>query len=186
MAGNKAALEGRMRMVLLSALLAMSGLASAAPIYVDFAIYQARTYAGERRGVYFGAWSFDSSLAKPNAVIEAVAGGIPLDSLAFHWLGQRWHPGNARLARLEFDANAQLRSWTIGGIATSGGCGAVGVLDCAGTPSAVADFSLTATRLESGIPPPAVIAIGVLPRMESFAEAGGIFIVRHHGISKRK
>ena len=175
-----------MRRVLLAALLAISQMACAAPVYVDFAIYQSRSYGGERRGVYFGTWSFDSSLAKPNAVIEDVFGGIPLDSLAFHWLGERWHPGNARLARLEFDENAQLRSWTIGGTATSGGCGAVSVLDCVGTPSVVPDFSLTATRVEPGIPPPSVVAVGVLPRMQSFAEGGGIFIVSKRGTSKRK
>jgi len=175
-----------MRKILFLALLAISGAVSAAPVFVDFVVYQSRAYGGERRGVYFGTWSFDSSLAKPNTVIEDVFGGIPLGSLAFSWLGERWHPGNARLARLEFDAAGELRSWTIGGLAVSGGCGAVGVLDCVGTPSNVPDFTLTATRLEPGIPPPAVIAVGVLPRTQSFAEAGGLFEVRKQGLTRRK
>jgi hypothetical protein len=136
--------------------------------------------------VYFGTWSFDSSLAKPNTVIEDVFVGVPLDSFSFYWLGEHWHPGNARLARVEFDANGELRSWTIGGTVTSGGCGAVGALDCASAPSAAADLTLTATRLEPGIPPPALIAVGVLPKMESFAEGSGVFAVRKRTALKRK
>ena len=175
-----------MRKVVFVALLAMSGAASAGQVFVDFVVYQSRTYGSERRGVYYGTWSFDSSLAKPNAVIEDVFGGIPLDSFAFSWLGERWHPGNARLARIEFDAAGELRSWTIGGLVVSGGCGAVGVLDCVGTPSAVPDFTLTATRLEPGIPPPAVVAVGVLPRLQSFAEGAGVFTIRNRGAIRRK
>jgi hypothetical protein len=155
-------------------------------MHVDFAIYQARPYAGERRGVYFGSWSFDSSLAKPNAVIEDVFVGIPMESFSFNWLGERWHPGNARLARIEFDEKGELRSWTIGGIATSGGCGEVGALDCVSAPSTTPDFTLTATRLEPGIPPPALVAVGALPRIEAFAEGSGVFIVRKRTSLKRK
>lgn len=175
-----------MRKLLIAILLTTSGTAAAGPVFVDFAIYQSRTYSGERRGVYFGSWSFDSKLAKPNTVVEDVSVGIPLESLAFFWLGEHWHPGNARLARLEFDAAGELRSWTIGGTVTSGGCKAVGVLDCAGVPSVGPDFTLTATRLEPGIPPPALVAIGVLPRVESFAEGVGIFSVRTRLAPKRK
>lgn len=175
-----------MRKLLFGALLSLCSAASAAPIHVDFAIYQTRTYAGERRGAYFGSWSFDSSLAKPNAVIEDASIGIPLDSFSFYWLGERWHPGNARLARIEFDDRGELRSWTIGGTVTSGGCSAVGALDCVSAPSASADFTLTATRLEPGIPPPALVAVGVLPQAEAFAEGSGIFAVRKRTTVKRK
>jgi hypothetical protein len=179
-------LESSMRKLLFAALLGLCGAAPAAPVHVDFAIYQSRSYAGERRGVFFGTWSFDSSLAKPNAVIEDVFVGMPLDSFSFYWLGERWHPGNARLARIEFDEHGELRSWTIGGTVTSGGCGAVGVLDCVSAPSTSPDFTLTATRLEPGIPPPALVAVGVLPRAESFAEGGGLFVVRTRSGLKRK
>lgn len=175
-----------MRKLLSAALLGLCGAASAAPVHVDFAIYQTRSYSGERRGVYFGTWSFDSSLAKPNAVLEDVVVGMPLDSLSFDWLGERWTAGNARLARIEFDEHGELRSWTIGGSVTSGGCAAVGVLDCVSAPSASPDFTLTATRLEPGLPPPALIAVGVLPRAESFAEGSGVFTVRKRPPLKRK
>lgn len=175
-----------MRRILLATLLGLCGAASAAPVHVDFAIYQSQKYSGERRGVYFGSWSFDSSLAKPNAIFEDVFAGIPLDSFSFYWLGERWHPGNARLARIEFDANGELRSWTIGSTVTSGGCGAVGALDCVSVPSVSPDFTLTATRREPGIPSPALIAVGALPQVEAFAEGGGVFAVRKRTSLKRK
>jgi len=171
-----------MRKFLFAALLAASSVVSATPIYVDFGIYQPVSYGSERRGLYFGTWSFDSSLAAPGAIFEDVYAGRPLDSFSFSWLGQPWNTGNSRLARIEFDEAGQLRSWTIGGTAVSGGCADVGYLDCVGTPSAFADFSLTGVRLEPGLPPPALTAVGVLPGMDSFAEAVGVFAVRSRNV----
>lgn len=167
-----------MRKLLCVALLTMSGMVSATPVYVDFGIFQSDIYEGQRRGLYFGSWSFDDSLAVPGAVFEDVYFGRPLDSFSFSWLGKRWNTSNAKLARLEFDAAGELRSWIIGGTAVSGGCADVGFLDCVGTPSSFADFSLTGVRLEPGLPPPELTAIGVLPGAQTFAEAGGFFSVR--------
>jgi hypothetical protein len=167
-----------MRKFIFAALLALSGVVSATPVYVDFGLYQTQSYGDARRGLYFGSWSFDDSIITPGGVFEDVYFGRPLDSFSFSWLGQRWNANNARLARIEFDEAGQLRSWIIGGTAVSGGCADVGFLDCVGTPSAFADFSLTGVRAEPGLPPPSLRAIGVLPGMDTFAEASGIFMVR--------
>jgi hypothetical protein len=171
-------MEHYMRKLLFAALLTLSGIASATPVFVDFGLYQPQSYGDERRGLYFGSWSFDDSIVTPGGVFEDVYFGRPLDSFSFSWLGQRWNTSNARLARIEFDEAGRLRSWIIGGTAVSGGCADVGFLDCVGIPSAFADFSLTGVRPEPGIPSPSLMAIGVLPGMDSFAEASGIFIVR--------
>jgi hypothetical protein len=170
--------EDSMKKLLFVALLAVSGMVGATPVYVDFGIFQPDRYEGQRRGLYFGSWSFDDSLAIPGAVFEDVYFGRPLDSFSFWWLGKRWDTSNAKLARIEFDAAGELRSWIIGGTAVSGGCANVGFLDCVGTPSAFADFSLTGVRLDPGLPPPELTAIGVLPGAQTFAEASGFFWVR--------
>jgi hypothetical protein len=174
--------EYYMRKLMFAALLAMSSMASATPIFVDFGLYQSQSYGDVRRGLYFGSWSFDDSIVTPGGVFEDVYVGRPLDSFSFSWLGQRWNTHNARLARIEFDEEGQLRSWVIGGTAVSGGCANVGFLDCVSAPSAFADFSLTGVRLEPGLAPPSLTAIGVLPGMDSFAEASGIFVVRANAL----
>jgi hypothetical protein len=173
---------GIVRKLLFAALLAASGVVSATPIHVDFGILQSDTYEGHRRGLFFGTWSFDDSLATPGGFFEDVFLGRPLDSFSFSWLGRRWDATNARLARLEFDEAGELRSWIIGGTAISGGCAAVGYLDCIGTPSSFGDFALTGVRPEPGVPSFGLTAIGVLPGAQSFAEASGIFRVRSNNV----
>jgi hypothetical protein len=171
-----------MRTLLCAVLLAVSGVVSATPIHVDFGIFQPVSYEGQRRGLYFGTWSFDDSLATPGGFFEDVFFGRPLDSFSFSWLGRRWDTTNAKLARLEFDDAGQLRSWIIGGTAVSGGCADVGFLDCVGIPSSLADFSLTGVRPEPGLSLFSLTAIGVLPGAETFAEASGLFVVRPRDI----
>ena len=158
-------------------LLSVAGISFATPIYVDFTVKQTTPFAGTRPGVYSGTWSFDDSLVKPGGIYEDSQKGRRLDSFSFEWLGQEWHTVNARLARIEFDEEGQLRSWIIGGTALSGTCGTA-VLDCVGLPAPANDFYLVGTRLEPGIPPPELIAVGVVPGFEDFAQAEGSFRVR--------
>jgi hypothetical protein len=166
------------RKLLFAVLLAASGVVAATPIHVDFGVLQPDRYEGHGRGLFFGTWTFDDSLATPGGFFEDVYLGRPLDSFSFSWLGQRWNTSNARLARLEFDAAGELRSWIIGGTAISGGCAAVGYLDCVGTPSSVGDFALTGVRPEPGAWSFGLTAIGVLPGAQTFADASGFFRVR--------
>ena len=156
--------------------------AFATPIHVDFGMYQSQSQGAAKRGLYFGTWSFDDSIVTPGGVFEDVFNGRPLDSFAFSWLGRSWNATNARLARIEFDDAGRLRSWVIGGTAVSGGCANVGVLDCVGLPTDVADFSLTGVRPEPGQPALSLSAIGVLPGLDAFAEARGIFTVRSQAV----
>ena len=167
-----------MRIFLAMLIFGVALTAEAKPIYVDFMVKQVAPYGEARSGVFSGTWSFDDSLVKPGGLFEDVYRGRKLDSFSFSWLGQRWHPGNVRLARLEFDMDGELRSWTIGATAVSGGCGNVGVLDCVGVPAKATDFYLTATRLEPGIPPPELVAVGVQRGSDVFTEAHGSFTVR--------
>jgi len=167
-----------MRIILATLVLSAAVTANAKPVYVDFTVKQAAPYGELRPGVYTGSWSFDDSLVKPGGLFEDVYKGRKLDSFSFSWLGQKWRPSDVRLARLEFDGEGKLRSWIIGGTAISGGCGNVGALDCVGVPAAATDFYLSATRLEPGIPPPELVAVGVRRGSEEFTEAHGSFSVR--------
>lgn len=164
--------------VLTVLLLGAASAADAKQVYVDFIVKQVAPYGDTRPGVYTGTWSFDDSLVKPGGLFEDVYKGRKLDSFSFSWLGEKWRPSNVRLARLEFDEDGKLRSWVIGGTAVSGGCGNVGVLDCVGVPAKATDFYLAATRIERGIPPPELVAVGVLRGSDSFVEAHGSFKVR--------
>lgn len=147
-------------------------------IHVDFVVKQSAPYGDTRPGVYKGTWSFDDSIVKSGGVFEDVFKGRKLDSFSFSWLGREWRPTNVRLARLEFDKKGRIRAWVIGGTAVSGGCGDVGVLDCVGVPANVTDFYVSATRLERGIPPPELVAVGVLRGSDEIIEAQGSFTVR--------
>jgi hypothetical protein len=167
-----------MRIILATILLSAALTSHATPIYIDFEIKQSAPSGDARPGVFTGTWSFDDSLVKPGGLFEDVYKGRKLDSFSFSWLGEHWSPANARLARLEFDEDGKVRSWIIGGRAVSGGCGSVGTLDCVGVPSKVADFYLSATRLEPGIPPPELIAVGVRAGGAEFVDAQGSFKVR--------
>lgn len=167
-----------MRRILAIAALGIASIGHATPIYVDFTVKQAASFGGTRPGVYSGTWSFDDSLIKPNGIFEDAAKGRRLDSFTFEWLGRDWNRVNARLARIEFDAEGELRSWIIGGTAISGTCGAVGALDCVGTPARTKDFYLVGTRLGPDIPPPELSAVGVMPGIDGFADAYGSFSVR--------
>lgn len=179
-----------MRIILATLALAAAVSADAKPMYVDFTLSQLGSH-GDSRGdslamrhgrhsahVFSGRWSFDDSLVKPGGLFEDVYQGRRLDQFSFSWLGHRWHPGNVRLARLEFDADGELRSWIIGATAESGGCGNVGTLDCVGVPSSAADFYVVGTRSEPGIPGPEVSAVGVHRGGAEFVEAHGSFTVR--------
>jgi hypothetical protein len=171
-----------MRIILTMTLLGFAIASDATPIYVDFKVKQSEPSGTAAAGVYSGTWSFDDSLAKPGALFEDVFEGRKLDTFSFSWLGQTWSVSSVRLARLEFDARGELRSWIIGARAVSGGCGSVGTLDCVGVPSRVADFYLSATRAERGIPPPELVAVGVRPGSEKFIEARGTFKVRKKAV----
>ena len=167
-----------MRKILAIAALSIASIGHATPIYVDFTVKQVAPLGTTRPGVYTGTWSFDDSLVEPNGIFEDAARGQRLDSFTFDWLGQEWNAVNARLARIEFDAEGELRSWIIGGTAVTGTCGRSGALDCVGVPAASRDFYLVGTRLDPDIPPPELIAVGVMPGIEGFAEAYGSFSVR--------
>lgn len=168
---------------LLFAVLSLTSLSAfATPIHVDFGLYQSHTHGAAKRGLYFGTWSFDDSIVTPGGVFEDVFAGRPLDSFSFSWLGQSWNTTNARLARIEFDEAGRLRSWVIGATAVSGGCANVGVLDCVSSPTNVADFSLTGVRPEPGMPSLSLTAIGVLPGVDAFVDASGIFTVRSRAV----
>lgn len=179
-----------MRILLATLALAAAVTADAKPMYVDFTLKQLGPYGdggGDRRAmghdrhsprIYAGTWSFDDSLVKPGGLFEDVHQGRRLDQFSFSWAGERWHPGNVRLARLEFDADGELRSWIIGGTAVSGDCGNVGTLDCVGVPSSAADFYVVGTRSEPGVPGPEVTAVGVHRGGSEFIEAQGSFRVR--------
>lgn len=167
-----------MRLVLAMLILSAALAADAKPVYVDFMVRQTAPYGEARAGVYSGSWSYDDSIVKPGGLFEDVYKGAKLDSFSFSWLGGKWHPGNVRLARLEFDADGELRSWIIGATAVSGGCGNVGALDCVGVPAAATDFYLVATRTEPGIPPPELVAVGVRRGTDEFIEAQGSFTIR--------
>jgi len=168
-----------MRILALTVLLfGAASAADAKQIHVDFVVKQTAPYGDTRPGVYTGTWSFDDSIVKPGGVFEDVFKGRKLDSFSFSWLGEEWRPTNVRLARLEFDEKGKVRAWVIGGTAVSGGCGNVGVLDCVGVPAKVTDFYLSATRLERGIPPPELVAVGVRLGSDKIIEAQGSFTVR--------
>lgn len=167
-----------MRLILAVLLLSAAFTSDAKPIYVDFTVTEVFAAGAKHAGAITGTWSFDDSLVKPGGLFEDVQHGRRLRTLSFSWLGKRWHPGNARLARLEFDAEGELRSWIIGGTAISGGCSSVSVLDCVGVPSNVTDFYLAATRSEPGIPPPELVAVGVIRGTDAYVDAHGSFNVR--------
>jgi len=171
-----------MRKLLFAVLSLTSFGAIATPIHVDFGLYQSQSQGDAKRGLYFGTWSFDDSIITPGGVFEDVFAGRPLDSFSFSWLGRHWNASNARLARIEFDEAGRLRSWIIGGTAVSGGCANVGVLDCVSSPTNVADFSLTGIRPQPGMPSLSVTAIGVLPGVDAFVEASGIFTTRSRAV----
>lgn len=158
--------------------LAASASAGAKPVIVEFTIRQTEPYGDSERGVYTGRWIYDDSIVKPGGLFEDAFKGGKLQSFSFSWLGEEWHQGHVRLARLEFDSKGQLRSWIIGATVVSGGCGDVGALDCVGVPAAVNDFYLVATRPERGIPPPSLIAVGVRRGSDVVVEARGTFTVR--------
>lgn len=167
-----------MRIILAMMLLGAALAGEAKPIYVDFKLTQFLPDGADRPSTLVGTWSFDDALVKPGAVFEDARRGRRLDSFSFSWLGRRWNPSNARLARLEFDADGELRSWIIGGRAVSGGCGDISALDCVGVPSRVTDFYLAATRSEPGIPPPELVAVGVIKGTDTYVDAHGSFAVR--------
>ena len=172
-----------MRIVLATMILAAAFTAEAKPVYVDFTVRQSAPLGDAPSGVYRGTWSYDDKIVKPGGLFEDPFKGAKLDSFSFSWLGEKWHPGNVRLARLEFDADGELRSWIIGAIAVSGGCGNVGALDCVGVPAHKTDFYLVGTRAEPGIPPPELIGVGVRRGSDTFIEASGSFTVRGTAVS---
>jgi hypothetical protein len=166
-----------MRVVWVMLLFAAAMTAGAKPVLVEFTIRQAEPHGDTRPGVYTGRWIYDDSIVKPGGLFEEAFKGGKLQAFSFSWLGEEWHPGNVRLARLEFDAKGRLRSWIIGATAVSGGCGTVGALNCVGVPAAVTDFYLVATRAERGIPAPSLIAVGVQRGSDKVVEARGSFTV---------
>ena len=171
-----------MRIMLLAMMMFGAALASEAkPVYVDFKLTQTSPSRDGRATTLVGTWSYDDSIVKPGGVFDDPRRGGKLKSFSFSWLGRRWTPANARLARLEFDADGKLRSWVIGGTAVSGGCGA-SVLDCVGVPSKETDFYISATRREPGLPPPEVMAVGVLAGTDTYIDAHGSFEVRSRSV----
>lgn len=149
----------------------------AKPVVVEFTVRQSEPHGDMQPGVYTGRWIYDDSIVKPGGLFADAFKGGKLKSFSFSWLGEEWHQGNVRLARLEFDAKGRLRSWIIGATVVSGGCSTVGALDCVGVPAAVTDFYLVATRTERGIPPPSLIAVGVRRGSDKVVEARGSFTV---------
>ncbi len=173
-----------MRIVLATVCFAATFIVDAKPVHVDFMVRQTDSYGDTPSGVYQGTWSFDDSIVKPNGLFEEAFKGGKLKSFTFAWLGEEWHPGNVRLARLEFDAKGELRSWIIGATVVSGGCNAVGALDCVGVPADVTDFYLVATRPERGVRTPPLVAVGVQRGRDKVVEAHGEFTVRRAGVPR--
>lgn len=126
-----------LRVSLISLALCASGMATAAPIRVDFTVVTTMSQYGgpitpgyEAGVVGAGFFTFDDSVRD----VPALPGGIAADDLSFSWLGQSWDESTARIGALYFNLDGSLRGWTIGGW-YPGDCGVGCVGNGASSPS---------------------------------------------------